>query len=173
MRAHILRMEKVCAYFNDVVQSTIHQDAKMKFYVYQREERQRQMGAFSIIQMMQGASPPARIQDRVVFSADFVIECPKFVTACCVHTVEDITFIHTEQTKEELIKVITTTLAKNPIIHDTLLYIRSDGFGHYWKDPLNEAQKKILEANLKDLEERKRGESWRGDSEWNGDPNGV
>lgn len=156
----VLNAEQVCAFFKDIISKAVDPSAKMSMYIFPaRQQFANPMGA-----LFHAKRDP---REGVIFACEFVIESPKFQQNCPVHMISDMRILQNEDSVKTVIAQITQKITHDPELHDTILYLKTEAFGHLWKDPLAEAQKEIIKANKKSIDDQREGDSWKGN------PDGV
>lgn len=150
----VKRLETVCEIFTDVIQKVLGKNYTVKVYIFQQNKLPNYNPQISEFMREQTVGMP--------FACEFVIESPKFHDHICIHTVQNILWVKGESERKVLIAAITETLKTNSRIHDVISYMNSDGFEHMWKDPVSEANKKIILASEKKIDDEGKGEAWKG-----------
>jgi hypothetical protein len=148
----VRRLELICASFNEIVGKVVAPKIEMKVYIFPADKLQRPIPRIFMAQERNVG---------VIFAAEFVLESDKFFQGILVHTLEDIRIVNGSQAQKVIITQISEILKNDPRLHDTISYMNSDGFGHLWKDPIAEAQKRIIKENERRLDDESSGENWK------------
>jgi hypothetical protein len=151
----IVRLEKIAAMFSDIVKKALDPKATVKLNVFPASkipQAQRQGQHFVQLNPERGE----------IFAAEFVIEAPHFADSIGFCTIYDISQFSNDEVEKTLIKQIHITIMNDVRLHDAMIYQNTNGFGHCWRDPIAEGQKKIVMSQVKKIDDEEKGESWKG-----------
>ena len=150
----VRRLESVCEHFTKMIKSVLGNKIDMKVYIFPADQLNNPNQ--HLVNFMRQQS------SGVTFACEFVLESPKFYQNICIHTIPNILWLKGEAERAVLIESISETLKTNKRIHDTISYMNSDGFEHLWKDPIAEANKKVILASERRIDDENKGEGWKG-----------